>query len=559
MGQRRGKGTGPVQIIEESLHVLRNLPLGILAAYFVGSLPFVLGLLYFWADMSRSAFAAERCTSASLGLAALFVWMKFWQAVFVHGVRDWIAAAAPRKWSAGLFLRLAAIQGLLQSTGLFILPIALVMTVPFGWAFAFYQSALCPGQGEGPVLSKTIHTAWRQARLWPMQNHLVLSIFLVLGSVLFINVGFTLFIIPHLVKSLLGFETVFTVSGTNLLNTTFMATALGLSYLCMDPLVKTVYALRCFYGDSIRSGDDLLSELRKFRHGREAGAAVVFVLFFVGALFMGPGTPRGEDALSKTPGESTEAIAISPEILDRSIEKVLERREFTWRMPRVESEEEPEIKGPLATAMDWCIENLGSVLRTLGKWIRAFFEWLGGLLPDPEPMPEGSKGAGWMPSMRTILIGLIVILLAALVFFVMRTLWFKKQRRGPPTAEPDMAVPDLNDEQVTADELSQDRWLRLGKELMERGSLREAMRAIYLGTLSGLSERGVISIAKYKSNRDYREELRRRAHGDKELYRLFSVNVDLFDRAWYGRLKPNLDDLKRFAGNHERISRLVRV
>jgi hypothetical protein len=76
-----------VRMIEEAFFVLRSAPGSLLTYYYLGGVPFVLGLLYFWADMSRSAYAHEHIATAALGLAALFVWMKFWQTVFALRVR----------------------------------------------------------------------------------------------------------------------------------------------------------------------------------------------------------------------------------------------------------------------------------------------------------------------------------------------------------------------------------------------------------------------------------------------------------------------------------------
>ena len=44
-----------IRIIEEAVHILRSAPGSLLSVYYIGSVPFILGLLYFWADMSRSA------------------------------------------------------------------------------------------------------------------------------------------------------------------------------------------------------------------------------------------------------------------------------------------------------------------------------------------------------------------------------------------------------------------------------------------------------------------------------------------------------------------------
>ena len=92
---RRRQGKGAFDLIEEAVHLLRTAPPSTLAAYYLGAIPFVLGLLFFWADMSRSPFANQHLADASLALAALFFWMKFWQAVFAQRIRAHIAAEPP--------------------------------------------------------------------------------------------------------------------------------------------------------------------------------------------------------------------------------------------------------------------------------------------------------------------------------------------------------------------------------------------------------------------------------------------------------------------------------
>src|SRR5262249_59201462 len=83
----REQGKSALELLEEATHLLRGAPPGTLATYYTGAAPFVLGLLYFWADMSRSPFAAQHLASASLALGLLFLWMKFWQALFLRKVR----------------------------------------------------------------------------------------------------------------------------------------------------------------------------------------------------------------------------------------------------------------------------------------------------------------------------------------------------------------------------------------------------------------------------------------------------------------------------------------
>ena len=61
---------GAIELIEEAVHLLRRAPLSVLAGYYAGSLPFVLALLYFWADMSRSPLAYDHLAGGAWGLGA---------------------------------------------------------------------------------------------------------------------------------------------------------------------------------------------------------------------------------------------------------------------------------------------------------------------------------------------------------------------------------------------------------------------------------------------------------------------------------------------------------
>ena len=97
----------------------------------------------------------------------------------------------------------------------------------------------------------------------------------------------------------------------------------------------------------------------------------------------------------------------------------------------------------------------------------------------------------------------------------------------------------------------------MAKELMDRGEFRLALRALYLSILAHLAEDEMITIAQFKSNRDYERELARRCHEREGLLAFFSENVKIFDRSWYGMHEVTRDDLKVFSGNQERIVKLV--
>ncbi len=84
--------------------------------------------------------------------------------------------------------------------------------------------------------------------------------------------------------------------------------------------------------------------------------------------------------------------------------------------------------------------------------------------------------------------------------------------------------------------------------------MRLALRALYFATLAHLADAKMLSVAKYKSNRDYVSELRRRVHEKKDLVSIFTANVTLFDKAWYGMYEVTMNDIDAFSSNYERIT-----
>ena len=129
-----------IELIEEAVHLLRGSPLAVLAGYYAGSLPFVLCLLYFWADMSRSPLAYQHLAGGAWALGALFVWMKFCHSVFGLRLRALVAGEPPPVLGFRRCRRILTAQAALQPSGLFLLPVALVLTLPFAWVYAFYQN-----------------------------------------------------------------------------------------------------------------------------------------------------------------------------------------------------------------------------------------------------------------------------------------------------------------------------------------------------------------------------------------------------------------------------------
>src|ERR1041385_6765964 len=127
-----------LDLLEEAFHVLRTAPTHILIRYYLGSLPFILALLFFWADMSKSPFAPEHLIESSLGLAIFFTWMKCWQASFVFHLKSFFTGTKDTVLPRKRILRLIFVQTVMQPAGLFLIPFAFLLFLPFGWIYAYY-------------------------------------------------------------------------------------------------------------------------------------------------------------------------------------------------------------------------------------------------------------------------------------------------------------------------------------------------------------------------------------------------------------------------------------
>ena len=206
-------------------------------------------------------------------------------------------------------------------------------------------------------------------------------------------------------------------------------------------------------------------------------------------------------------------------------------------MPREKIVEPDTPEGVMARFFD----KAGAMLR---KWARAVSDWLDQWLRKLFRHPQTSSdsrtsGYGWIESLQILLYGLVAVVLAALAVLLYRV-WRDRRAPAAVVSEPIQPVPDIHDENVGADQLPEDSWTKLARELLERGELRLALRAFYFASLAHLASRNLISIARFKSNRDYERELRRRGHSFPDLLPVFGDNLGSFERdlVWSARGQP---------------------
>jgi hypothetical protein len=378
------------------------------------------------------------------------------------------------------------------------------------------------------------------------------GILIIFTILVWLNVATTMAWLPYMLRTLFGIDTAFAQAGVkSVFNTTYLACSFALTYVFVDPLIKAVFALRCFYGQSLQTGDDLKSDLASVRATASSALSIVaaLVLFCLASPVLA--VPSAE--------AGPPAAAVSPADLDHSIDEVLQRPEFAWRMPReAVKESDSERTTWYARAIGAMVDTLRDVMKycikSLGKLLKWIWDFARKLWPDSNPAMSNPFGwaSGWVSFLQILLLILIVGIAGLLAVLIIR-LWRRRRQPHEVATTAVAATPDLNDENIAADQWPEEGWLKMAREMMTQGNLRLALRAFYLAGLASLAARGMIAIASFKSNREYETELRRRARALPAVQTAFSQNVAAFDRAWYGLHEVTQEALQEFQTNFEQI------
>ena len=520
-----------IEWIEEATLLFRNAGLATAGLYYIGSLPFVLALLFFWADMSSDAFAYQRILPASLGLAALYLWMNLWQAIYASELRKQVSGQASSPWTARRVLRVTIVQSAVQPSSLLVIPAGALLAIPFAWIYGFYQNVTVLAATDELRPSALLAQARAYSLIWTRQSWMMLAIQAGFGLVVAINLAIATFVLPRLLQTFFGVETTFTKSGTSLLNSTFFALVVGLTYLCLDPIMKAIYVLRCFYAESVRSGADLRVAFRR-------SLVTLAVLLIVAS------APRAQAQTGTSTAE-----------LDRVIDQVIHQRQYAWRLPRQRPPESDAQKSFIVRVTESAVRTVRRWTRTLRRAFDEFVRWLLRRPQGERPTPgELSGKAGALRRWMYALLGVAAVAIAILLFLTLR-----RRRPSEAIAMADtMAVPvDLSQEDVSPAQMPEDGWRTMALEFLSRREFRMALRALYLASLAHLGEREMILLHRGKSNRDYQKELERRSRSTPELSAVFHQNVAVFESCWYGRREIGQEAIEAFLANLDRMRACV--
>jgi len=406
----------------------------------------------------------------------------------------------------------------------------------------FFITACIRGYDEATDIGELRASARSLGRLWPGQGAVLIAWWFILFLVIILAVATNMIVIAMLAKMFTGAENLLTFAGLKALNTTFLSISVVLAMFCVDPVLKALYVLRAYYGESVRTGEDIRRQIRVFRAG---GILGLFLLAAPACLAM----------------ESGSNLSIDVQELDQSIEQVMQRPHFSWKMAKVKAPKEESERGPVGRFLFWVAGGIKKGVRTVAGWVRKFANWLENILKRWNPLrePKDFNREGNMFATQTLLF-LALSITACLLALL---LWRNWKRKKSPVATAEAILepnqPDLEDESTTAAELPSDGWLRLARDMMTRGNRRLALRALYFASLATLAQSGLLSLSDAKTEHEYVAELSRRAHQNFELHKIFINKVELFEKAWYGMQPVSEALFNRFSKLHQQIASHVQV
>jgi hypothetical protein len=180
--------------------------------------------------------------------------------------------------------------------------------------------------------------------------------------------------------------------------------------------------------------------------------------------------------------------------------------------------------------------NSSSGQNALSRLLLDFIRWLQNLFPKPAQVEPG-RG-----SVITQIVQFAVVVVALLLIaYVVRLLLIRFKRPGAKKIrkkrEPRIVLGErLEPEQTATDLLSE------AEALARRGDLRGAIRKGYIALLVELGDRKLISLAQYKTNRDYL----RSVSTHPQLHSRVKNLTDSFERHWYGYAQVTPTDWQDF-------------
>lgn len=177
------------------------------------------------------------------------------------------------------------------------------------------------------------------------------------------------------------------------------------------------------------------------------------------------------------------------------------------------------------------------------KWWKALMKWLEDFFPQPSAPQQGFDLSSLQVVLQVLLYGAVAALIGFLLY---RFLPLIGERLGYKTKTKKRDRVILG-ERIGEDESADDLFSE-AESLALEGKLREAIRKGYIAVLCELNDRKLIGLARYKTNRDYLRDLRRRG----SLFENMSGLTGTYERNWYGLRPSEQNDWEEFRESYKR-------
>jgi hypothetical protein len=174
------------------------------------------------------------------------------------------------------------------------------------------------------------------------------------------------------------------------------------------------------------------------------------------------------------------------------------------------------------------------------RLLEDFIRWIQSFFPKSRGVSPGR--ADWLVFIvEVVVIGLAAAVLLYAAFNLLRRF---RRVRGPKVRKKKEARIVLGErlepEATSTDLLSQ------AEALVRNGDIRGAIRKAYIALLVELGDRKLISLAQYKTNRDYLNSVRSLP----PLHSTMRGLTDVFERHWYGLEQATADDWQDFRAGY---------
>ena len=181
----------------------------------------------------------------------------------------------------------------------------------------------------------------------------------------------------------------------------------------------------------------------------------------------------------------------------------------------------------------------------ISRLIDRLLKWLQDLLPKSAPISPGSASLLSKAAQVFVIALALGVLGFVLKLFLPRMLRSRRPKKKPKARARIVLGERLEPDQSALDLLSE------AEALARRGELRAAIRKAYIALLLELGERKIISLAQYKTNRDYLRAVRE----VEPLYGNVKQLTDSFERHWYGLAQATETDWLAFRSAYKQALR----